>query len=114
MESYMELRRSRWLEKISHMSSKRIPRLILGAWIQKPRRNGKAGRAQNTIRHGYVRTLEKLGYSNNFEFSNWMKDARERKVWSKRVEHFLSLPEGMYCRTNAVHHAAELKDYSKN
>ena len=80
------------VRKISHMSSKRIPRLILGAWIQKPRRNGKAGRSQNTIRHGYVRTLEKLGYCHNFEFSNWMKDARELKVWSVRVENFLSLP----------------------
>ena len=48
MNSYLELRRARWLEKLSHMKENRIPRLILGAWLQQPRRNGNAGRAQNT------------------------------------------------------------------
>ena len=64
------------VRKISHMSSKRIPGLILGAWVQKPRRNVKARRSQNTIRHGYVSTIEKIGYCHNFEFSNWIKYAR--------------------------------------
>ena len=67
----------------------------------------------NTIRHGYVSTLETLGFSGNFEFSDWMKEARDRKIWSKRIEYFLNLPEGTYCRTNAVHQAAILKDYTE-
>ena len=95
------------------MSSKRVPRMLLGSWIKNPRRNGQAGRAQNTIRHGYVSTLETLGFYSNFEFSDWMKEARDRNIWSKRVEHFLNLPEGTYCRTNAVHQAATLRDYTE-
>ena len=114
MNSYLELRRARWLEKISHMKSNRIPRLLLGAWIQHPRRNGQAGRSQQTNRHGYVHTLNTLGFSGNFLFSDWMTEARNRNIWSKRVEEFLYLPEGTYNRTNAVHSAAKLKNYDSD
>ena len=41
-----------------------------------------------------------------------MSDARDRNSWSNRVEHFLGLKKGSYCRTNAVHHAAELRNYN--
>ena len=111
LEAYLELRRTRWLEKLSHMSHTRAPRLLLGSWIQKPRRNGQAGRAQNTIRHAYASTLSKLGYTDkNCSFKIWMNDARNRKIWSRRVEHFLGLKKGMYSRENAVHHAAGLRE----
>ena len=63
MSTYLELRRSRWMEKLAHMNNKRFPRLLLGAWINKARRNGKAGRSQQTIRHAYVIILQKLGYT---------------------------------------------------
>ena len=111
MNSYLELRRARWLEKLSHMKENRIPRLILGAWLQQPRRNGNAGRAQNTNRHGYVRTLQNLGFSDNLNFSDWMTEAKDRKTWGERIEHFLALPKGMYNRTNPVHSAAELRNF---
>ena len=62
MNSYLELRRARWLEKLSHMKSNEIPRLLLEAWLQKPRRNGQAVRAQHTNKHGYERTPLNLGF----------------------------------------------------
>ena len=98
LQSYMELRRARWLEKLSHMSSNRVPRILLGSWIKKTRRNGQADRDQNDIRHGYVSKLETLSFSGNFKFSDWMKEFRDRKIWSKLVEYFLNLPEGNYCQ----------------
>ena len=54
MNSFIELRRARWLEKLAHMKSNRAPRQLLGAWLPYPRRNGEAGRAQTTIRHAYA------------------------------------------------------------
>ena len=42
-----------------------------------------------------------------------MNEARDRKIWSNRVENFLNIPEGMYYRTNSLHKADELKEYSQ-
>ena len=58
MSTYLKLRRSRWLGKLSHMNNKRISHLLLGSWIPKARRNGKAGRAQQTSRHAYACTYK--------------------------------------------------------
>ena len=112
LDEYLELRRARWLEKLSHMDHSRIPRLLLGSWIPQSRNKGKAGRAQHTIRHAYACTLAKLGYTDiNCSFRSWMSDARDRKKWSKIVELSLGLNEGAYCRKNAVHQAAELREF---
>ena len=99
LSTYLELRRTRWLEIISHMHSERIPKKLLGAWLPYARRNGTAGRPQQTIRHAYVETLRTLGFENN-NFETWMTIAKDRKQWSTRVEHFLNLPEGSYNRSN--------------
>ena len=40
-----------------------------------------------------------------------MNIARDRKLWGSRIEHFLSLPEGSYSRTNAKHQAAVLRNF---
>ena len=60
MNTYIELRRAYWLEKLVNMRQDHIPRMLLEAWIQKSRRNGTAGRSQQTIRHAYVNTLNTL------------------------------------------------------
>jgi hypothetical protein len=46
MEQTMELRRSRWLEKIRHMGADRGPRKILVAWTMNKR---PSGQPQQTI-----------------------------------------------------------------
>ena len=95
------------------MDHSRIPRHLIGSQIPQSRNKDKAGRAQHTIRHAYACTLEKLGYTdnNNCFFRSWMSDARDRKKWSKIVELSLGLSEGAYCRKDAVHQAAELREF---
>ena len=56
MESMMEVRRCRWLSKLSAMEKSRSPRRILGAWCHTAR---PAGKPHQTILHAYVTTLSK-------------------------------------------------------
>jgi hypothetical protein len=56
MESMMEMRRCRWLSKLSAMEESRSPRRMLSAWCTTPRQRG---RPQQTIRHAYITTLKK-------------------------------------------------------
>ena len=89
--------------------------MSLLSWIPKARRNGTAGREQQTIRYAYVSTLEKLGYTDkNMNFNILMTDGRNRNTWSTRVENFLFLPEGSYARKNAKHQEAELRNFLIN
>jgi hypothetical protein len=53
MDSMMEMRRCRWLSKLSVMKESRSPRRMLGAWCPTPR---PVGRPQQTIRHAYIST----------------------------------------------------------
>ena len=111
MNSFIELRRARWLEKLAHMNSNRAPRQLLGAWLPYPRRNGEAGRAQSTIRHAYACTLSTFGYEEkfNFEFIKWMTHAQDREYWGKLIEEKLNLSKNAYSRKNSKYQAAELK-----
>jgi hypothetical protein len=54
MKQMMELRRARWLEKISHMGAKRGPRKILVAWMMNKR---PCGYLQQNIQHRLASTL---------------------------------------------------------
>ena len=47
-------------------------------------------------------------------FKAWMTDARNRDVWSKKLENFLSLQEGSYARKNSKYQAAELRNFQIN
>ena len=100
LSTYMELRRARWLKKIANIHSEKIPRKLFGPWLPYARRNSTAGRSKQTIRHAYEKTLHTLGFENT-NFESWMKEARDRKIWSKRVEQFLNFPEDSYCRSNS-------------
>jgi hypothetical protein len=84
MESMMEMRRCRWLCKLSVMKTSRFPRLILGAWCPTPQ---PVGRPQQTTRHAYVSTLEKLGSEGDkWQLRRWMTVARDRSAWALKVE----------------------------
>ena len=41
-----------------------------------------------------------------------MTDARHRETWSNKIEFHLGLKQGSYCRKNATHHAAELRNFN--
>ena len=64
IETYVELRRTRWLEKISNMSEVRFPGSFLVHGFHTyvcthAQRNGNAGRPQQTIRYLYLHTYPK-------------------------------------------------------
>ena len=94
MESMMEVRRCRWLSKLSVMEKSRSPRQMLGAWCPTPR---PSGRPQQTIRHAYITTLKKLGFEQEKgQMREWMTVARDRPTWGTNVESRLGLPAGCY------------------
>jgi hypothetical protein len=100
MESMMEMRRCRWLSKLSAMEESRSPRRMLGAWCSTKR---AVGRPQQTIRHAYITTLEKLGFAGDKgQLKEWMTVARDRPAWGQRVESQLDLPPGSF--TNLRRH----------
>jgi hypothetical protein len=84
MESMMEVRRCRWLSKLSVMEESRSPRRMLGAWCPTPR---PTGRPQQTIRHAYITTLNKLGFEQEKgQLREWMTVARDIPTWGTNVE----------------------------
>jgi hypothetical protein len=60
IESMMEMRGCRWLSKVSAMEESRSSRRMLVAWCPTSRTAGRT--QQQTIRHAYITTLEKLGF----------------------------------------------------
>jgi hypothetical protein len=89
----MEIRRARWLEKISHADSNRNTRKLLISWLPTPR---PAGRPQQTIRHGYAKTIEeKLNFPNS-NLKTWMPMAQKANLWAEHVEEALKLPKNTY------------------
>ena len=93
MEQIMELRRARWLEKLSHMGAERGPRKILVAWTtnQRPR-----GRPQQTIRHGLAATITDHLDFPTAKMNDWMKLATDNERWGKHVENKLRLVPSTY------------------
>jgi hypothetical protein len=70
MESMMEVRRCRWLSKLSAMEESRSPRRMLGAWCSSRR---PYGRPQQTLRHAYVTTHSNLGFEHEKgQLREWM------------------------------------------
>jgi hypothetical protein len=89
----LELRRARWLEKISLASNKRYPRKLFIAWTPSPRPNG---RPQQTIRHGYANSIETHLQFPNPKLKTWIEIAQEHKKWAAHVEQSLKLPPNTY------------------
>jgi hypothetical protein len=74
LDSMMEMRKCRWLSKLSAMKKSRSPRRMLGAWCPTPR---PVGRPQQTIRHAYISTLKKVGFEEEKgQLREWMTVAR--------------------------------------
>jgi hypothetical protein len=97
-------RRCRWLSKLSAMEESRSPRRMLGAWCSTTPR--AVGRPQQTIRHAYITTLEKLGFAEEKgQLREWMTVARDRPAWEQRVKSQLDLPPGSF--TNLRRHEHE-------
>ena len=93
LEQMMELRRARWLEKLSHMNETRAPRKLLVAWIRCPRANGKP---QQTIRHGFATTIINKLQIPSSHLKDWITTARDHKKWAQQVEQSLGIVTGTY------------------
>jgi hypothetical protein len=93
MRQTMELRRARWLEKISHMGVNRGPRKILVAWTTSKRPNGWP---QQTIQHGLASTLTNLLDFPTANMDDWMKIALDNRKWDEHVEDKLKLEPHTY------------------
>jgi hypothetical protein len=87
----MELRRTRWLEKLATANSTRNPRKLLVEWMTTPR---PSGRPQQIIRHGYARSIEIL--FPNSKLKTWMPTAQDHDKWAEHVEVALNLPPSTY------------------
>jgi hypothetical protein len=100
MESMLEVRRCRWLSKLSAMEMSRSPRRMLAAWCPTPRR---AGKPQQTIRHAYYSTLENLGLrTKHGQLREWMTVARDEPAWAEIIESHFELTKGSF--TNRRRH----------
>jgi exonuclease III len=93
MKQTMELRRARWLEKISHMGPDRGPRKILVAWTTNER---PSGRPQQTIRHGLASTLTDHLNLPSPKMNDWIKLASDHRKWGEHVEVELGLAPTTY------------------
>jgi len=93
MEQTMELRRARWLEKISHMGADRGPRKVIVAWTTNER---PKGRPQQTIRHGLATTITDHLDLPTAKMNDWIKLASDNKKWGEHVESKLKLAPSTY------------------
>ena len=77
LDSIINLRRSKWVHKIANMNQNRIPRKLIGSWINKKRSNH---RPYKTTRESYVNTLKTLGFNSvDGKFQDWMHIAKKGK-----------------------------------
>ena len=90
----MELRRARWLEKLSTMSYKRGPRQIFCSWVfDCPRR---AGRQQQQIKHSLSNTLIRSLHFDRDNLNDWMIEGKNPQKWAQRIEQKLQLTPNTY------------------
>jgi hypothetical protein len=93
MKQTIELRRARWLKKISHMGSDRGPRKISVAWMMNEH---PSSRPQQMIRHGLALTLTDHLKLPSPKMNDWIKLASDHRKWGKHVEVELGLVPTMY------------------
>jgi hypothetical protein len=80
---------------------------MLVAWCPTSRTAGRT--QQQTIRHAYKTTLEKLGFEGEKgQPREWMTVARDRPAWRQRVKSQLDLPPGSF--TNLRRHCTNTNE----
>ena len=84
----MELKRSKWLEKLANYDYSRNPRKLLKAWhYNMPR---PVGRTQQTIKKSLSHTLTKsLGLSD--KLNDWIKITKDKILWNETINRNLNL-----------------------
>jgi hypothetical protein len=60
-----------------------------------------SGRPQQTIRHGYTKTIEEnLNFANS-KLKTWVPTAQDKSAWAEHVEKALKLPPNTYTKSKA-------------
>ena len=93
LSTIIEIRKYRWLEKVSHMSENRALIQLMGACFSIPR---NLGRPQQTINHSYHHAICKRLYFSSSLFSEWIHIAINHELWKEKVEMALYLKPGTY------------------
>ena len=80
IEQYYNIRVLRWMGNLVRMSDERIPKHMLTAYVQNPR---KLGRPQMNLGHVYEKVLRKSNISTSFRI--WTEIAKDEKKWSEVI-----------------------------
>ena len=84
----MELKRSKWLQKLANHDYSRNPRKLLKAWLYNVKR--PVGRTQQTIKKSLSYTLtNSLGLSDNL--NDWIEIAKDKLSWNATITRSLNL-----------------------
>ena len=84
----MELKRSKWLQKLANHDYSRNPRKLLKAWLYNVKR--PRGRTQQTIKKSLSYTLtNSLGLSD--KLNDWLKIAKDKSSWNTTITRSLNL-----------------------
>jgi hypothetical protein len=83
---YLTRRSLCWIGKLARMPMNRLPRRLLAAWVQNPR---KRGRPQPTLCNTMIDLLQQAlqdQVSNQAPLSEWIDTARDVKLWNDIID----------------------------
>jgi hypothetical protein len=79
-------RQLRWIGKLARMPMKRLPRQLLAAWVNNPR---KRGRPQTSLRNTMIETLQEAlddQVSKDAPLEEWIDSAKDQRLWENIIE----------------------------
>jgi len=83
---FLTRRNLRWIGKLARMPMNRLPRRLLAAWVQNPR---KRGRPQANLRNTMIDSLQQAlqdQISDQAPLSEWIDTARDTKLWNDIID----------------------------
>jgi hypothetical protein len=83
---FLTRRSLHWIGKLARMPMNRLPRRLLAAWVQNPR---KRGRPQATLRNTMIDSLQQVlqdQVSDQAPLSKWIDTARDVKLWNDIID----------------------------
>jgi hypothetical protein len=84
MENMIKKRQLIWIGKLARLPESRLPRQLLAAWVQNPRKRGKP---QLTLRNTMAKAIETIIPSAGMEATllEWLPWAEDNKAWDSLV-----------------------------
>ena len=84
MENMIKKRQLNWIGKLARLPEERLPRQLLAAWVQNPRKRGKP---QLTLRNSMAKALETIIPESGKEapLNLWLPWAENDVAWQKLI-----------------------------